>query len=173
MSASMNFTVDDLIIHMDIKPDGPNTAYEVLVTKHDITVFENRGIVSFGSATGSGSASTVSSITTPIARNTQEFNKRLHLLLDHIEHYDIVKKSSMKQKCLVELCDYITANVVVYRRAIKSFEHIIIQKCNEMLLLAEEEVCRAARTTLTALQDSTPVATTTEKITTDFPPHHC
>ena len=39
MSASMNFSIDDLVIHMDIKPEGQNTAYEVLVTKHDVPVF--------------------------------------------------------------------------------------------------------------------------------------
>ena len=164
MSASMNFSVDDLVIHMDIKPDGLNTAYEVLVTKQDVPVFENRGTVLFGSAP---------SVTTSIARNTQECNKRLHLLLDHIEHYDIVKKFSMKHKCFVELCDYITANVGVYRHAIRSFEHNIIQKCNEILatLPQEEEVCRAARTTLTLLQE--PTVTVAEKTMKEFPSYHC
>lgn len=175
MSASMNFSVDDLVIHMDIKPEGLNTAYEVLVTKHDVPVFENKGIVSFGSPPLGVAIGTAPSVTMFIARNTQECNKRIHLLLDHIEHYDIVKKFSMKQKCLVELCDYITANVGVYRRAMKSFEDIIIQKCNEVLIThpQEEEACRAARNILSALQDTTPTITEEEKTTIDFPSHHC
>ena len=175
MSASMNFSIDDLVIHMDIKPEGQNTAYEVLVTKHDVPVFENKGIVSFGSAHLGVAIGTAPSVTMSIGRNTEECNKRLHLLLDHIEHCDIMKKFSMKHKCLVDLCDYITANVGVYHCAIKSFEDIIIQKCNKVLVThpQEEDACRAARDILAALQDATLIPTEEEKTIINFSAHHC
>ena len=180
-NASMNFSIDDLTIRIELKPDHGRAAYHVTVTKQDASVFENNG---FLKVEGLNPASNEPLI----APSGHEFQKRIALFVAHIDYYNSLEKYSMKNKCIAELFDYILANADAHQNIVDQMKDAIALTCKEPIDFTSHmpELHEVARTTLRQLHvpfeerkeaveevdavDTMKVTTTTN---IDFPPHHC
>ena len=183
-NASMKFSIDDLTIRIELKPEHGRAAYHVSVAKHDATVFDNKGILK---VEGLNSVSNEPLI----APSGHEFQKRIALFVAHIDYYNSLEKYAMKNKCIAELFDYILVNADAHQNIVEQMKDAIALTCKEINDFTPymPELHEVARSTLRQLHapfeenkepvesieliesvDTTKVATPTS---IDFPPHHC
>jgi hypothetical protein len=179
-NATVNFSIDDLTIRIQLKPDNGRAAYHVSVTKHDAHVFENKG---FLKVEGLNPVSNEPLI----APSGHEFQKRIALFVAHIDYYNSLEKYAMKNKCIAELFDYILANADAHQNIIDQMKDAIALTCKEPIDYTPHmpELHEVARATLRQLhapfeerKDAEDAVDVVEarKVTTpiiNFPPHHC
>jgi hypothetical protein len=174
-NASMNFSIDDLTIRIELKPDNGRATYHVSVTKQDVPVFENKGVLKVEGLNPVSNEPL-------IAPSGHEFQKRIALFVAHIDYYNSLEKYAMKNKCIAELFDYILANADAHQNIIDQMKDAIALTCKEPINYTPHipELHEVARATLRQLQvpfEERKEEVETRKVTTptviDFPPHHC
>jgi hypothetical protein len=183
-NSSMNVSIDDLTIHIELKPEHGRATYHVSVTKQGTSILENRGYLNV-------EGSNPSSNEPLVAPTGHEFQKRIALFVAHIDYYNSLEKYAMKNKCIAELFDYILVNADAHQNIVEQMKDAIALTCKEINDFTPyiPELHEVARSTLRQLHvpfeerketvesiesiesvDTTKVATPTS---IDFPPHHC
>jgi hypothetical protein len=183
-NASMNVSIDDLTIRIELKPQHGRAAYHVSVTKHDAPVFENKGFLKMEGLNPVPNEPLV-------APSGHEFQKRIALFVAHIDYYNSLEKYAMKNKCIAELFDYILANADAHQNIVDQMKDAIALTCKETNDFTPyiHELHEVARTTLRQLHvpfeerketmesmesvESVNATKVTTPTAIDFPPHHC
>ena len=180
-NASMNFSIDDLTIHIELKPEHGRAAYHVSVTKQDASVFENNGFLKVEGLNPTSNEPL-------IAPSGHEFQKRIALFVAHIDYYNSLEKYAMKNKCIAELFDYILANADAHQNIVDQMKDAIALTCKEAIDFTSNlpELREVARTTLRSLHvpfeekkkavdavDAVDTMKVTNSSIIYFPSHHC